>query len=333
MKKTVFLLAAVLCGALTIGATACGNTEGKYTVYAPDGAPALALAYAIYQKDDRFNYRIVDSALIHVQVTGRNPQADFCILPVNLASKLLGNGDNYQMLGTVTNGNLYFLATQEQPTITSENIESSLIGKTVGVVQLPNVPGLTLQAILGDHNIPYKIINGIQSEKDESAVNLLAVDAANVTPVYGCDYYLCPEPAATTKINKTNFERAGDLQQLYQAGTGYPQAVLVAKKSVIESDRAAVKQIISYMKESRSYLASVQPTTVLSLLDPVRTEGLTPSFDANNLTDEVIANCSVAFTPAEQAKQNVDLFLEKLIAVNASSASTVLEAFYYTDTQ
>ena len=93
MKKTVFLLAAVLCGALTIGATACGNIEGKYTVYAPDGAPALALAYAISQKDDRFDYRIVDSALIHIQVTGRNPQADFCILPVNLASKLLGNGE------------------------------------------------------------------------------------------------------------------------------------------------------------------------------------------------------------------------------------------------
>ncbi|MDE6676474.1 MAG: hypothetical protein K2K12_02010, partial [Clostridia bacterium] len=153
MKKIISLFAAAaVCGACVFGAVACGNSEDKYTVYAPDGAPALALVNAISQSDEDFAYHIVDSGLIQAQVTGKTPKADFCILPLNLASKLLGNGETYQMLGTVTNGNLYFLTTAGE-SIKPENIQTTLIGKTVGVVQLPNVPGLTLQAVLKDYGI------------------------------------------------------------------------------------------------------------------------------------------------------------------------------------
>ena len=108
MKK--FLATAI---ALTIGAAACvftacagENDDGTYTVYAPDGAPALALANAVNEDDDRYDFRIVASNAITAQVQGEEPAADFCILPVNAAAKLLGKGETYQMLGTVTNGNM-----------------------------------------------------------------------------------------------------------------------------------------------------------------------------------------------------------------------------------
>lgn len=332
MRKILYgFLAAVLCCTSLLSVTACGKS-GALTVYAPDGAPALSLVNAISKNDSDFAYHVVDASTIQAQVTGKNQKADFCVLPLNLASKLLGNGDTYQMLGTVTNGNLYFLTTGENAAINRENLSTVLIGKKIGVVQLTNVPGLTLQVVLAQHEIPYEILGSIQAEGATDKVNLinLGTDASNITPTYGCDYYLCPEPAATTKCTATKgaLKPAGDLQELY-GENGYPQAVLVAKKTVIANDPTAVEMLISYMEGSSDYLKAVEPETVLSLLDGKRTKGLTPSFNAKNLNETVVANCSVRFTAAQQAKTDVNAFLEKLIAVNQNSAKKVSDNFFY----
>ena len=315
--------------------TACkqdADTDKTYSVYAPDGAPALALVNAIEDKAEKFEYHVVDSSTIQTYVTGEEPAADFCILPLNAASKVLGTGTVYKMLGTVTNGNLFFLSAEDNEDLTQDNI-STLVGKSVGVVQLPNVPGLTLQAVLNKYDIDYQIVEN-DGEKATDKVNLIAFDPANVTPAGGCDYYLCPEPAASTKIKGTAsaqkpFRMAGDLQALYGGDEGYPQAVLVAKKSVLEGGKDAVEAMLSYMEESGAYLETVTPETVLSALDGVRTEGLSASFNANNLTKEVIANCSVRFSPSGECKERVNAFLEKLIAVNESAAKAVSDDFFY----
>lgn len=358
MKKVfATVLGLALCGAVVFGATACGNeeedgnetTSKTYSVYAPDGAPALALCNAIANSANatadsgvsllsaalppsyQFEYHVVDSTLINTYVTGENPAADFCILPVNAASKFLGTGATYQMLGTVTNGNIYFLTAGENETLTSDNLSAALVGKTVGVVQLTNVPGLTLQVVLNNYGIDYQIVESMQAEQAEDKVNLLAVEATDVTPAYGCDYYLCPEPAATTKINGTAssakpFRMAGDLQELYGEDEGYPQAVLVAKTTV---ESAAIAEMIAYMQDSKDYLASVSSETVLELLEDKRTAGLSPFFNANNLNAAVIANCSVWFTSAQNCKAKVNEYLAKVIEVNGTAASAVSDSFYY----
>ena len=335
MKK--FLATAI---ALTIGAAACvftacagENDDGTYTVYAPDGAPALALANAVNEDDDRYDFRIVASNAITAQVQGEEPAADFCILPVNVAAKLLGKGETYQMLGTVTNGNMYLLTTGGNPEITTDNL-STLVGKTVGVVQLNNVPGLTFQAVLSRNDIDYQILgNDVEAASDK--VNLQAfADASTVTPASGCDYYLCPEPAATGKINGTAssanpFKLAGSLQTLYDGENGYPQAVLVAKTSVIEEAKSVVDTFITYMEGSADFLASASAADVVALLEDCYTEGMTPSLNANNLNVTVIANCSVYFTAAQDCKSRVNAFLAELIDLNAEFTSAVSDSFYY----
>ena len=335
MKK--FLATAI---ALTIGAAACvftacagENDDGTYTVYAPDGAPALALANAVNEDDDRYDFRIVASNAITAQVQGEEPAADFCILPVNVAAKLLGKGETYQMLGTVTNGNMYLLTTGDNPGITTDNL-STLVGKTVGVVQLNNVPGLTFQAVLSRNDIDYQIL-GNDGEAAADKVNLQAfADASTVTPASDCDYYLCPEPAATSKINGTAssadpFQLAGSLQTLYDGENGYPQAVLVAKTSVIEEAKSVVDTFITYMEGSADFLASASAADVVALLEDCYTEGMTPSLNANNLNATVIANCSVYFTAAQDCKSRVNAFLAELIDLNAEFTSAVSDSFYY----
>ena len=182
-----------------------GTSDKSYTVYAPDGAPALALANAIHAQGEgeTFYFHIVESDTINAQVTNADAakNADFCVMPVNAAAKVLGTGARYRMLGVVTNGNMFFLTTGDSAALTKDNL-SSLVGKTVGVVQLSNVPGLTLRAVLGKYDVPYQVLeNDTQPASDK--VNLKAMEAENVTPASGCDYYLCPEPAASAKIAAT----------------------------------------------------------------------------------------------------------------------------------
>lgn len=320
MKKLTALVLTAAIGATLIGATACnGDKKDGYSVYAPDGAPALALSSLMAENND-FVCEVVDSATIQTFVTGENPKADFCILPVNAAAKLLGTGEVYQMLGTVTNGNMYFLSTEEEE-ITSL---TSLIGKTVGVVQLSNVPGLTLRAVLGENQIAYNLV-GNDGALSETEVNLKAVEAGDVTPAGGCDYYLCPEPAVTTKIINSNgkFRLVGDLQKMY-GENGYPQAVAVVKK---DTDKAAVSAFTQSLGGVADYLKTADYAAVNDLLAAHRTEGLKASFTA--LNSETIANCSVWYTPASECKEAVNAFLAKLIAIDESAAKTVSDAFYY----
>ena len=360
MKKVISLAIALAMSAAALASfAACApkndNTgengapeSSVFTVYAPDGAPALALANAIDKSTDgSFEFHIVASGTITAQVTGESPAADFCVLPVNAAAKLLGTGETYRMLGTVTNGNMYFLTTGDNAQLTTDSLDV-LVGKTVGVVQLNNVPGLTFQTVLKANKLDYQILS---SETTEAAdkVNLQPIQdaATGVTPAGGCDYYLCPEPAATSKLNATAssanpFKLAGSLQALYgdgtgypQAlygdGTGYPQAVLVAKTSVIGDayGAAMVEDMMEYMEGSAQFLAEADPSEVVALLADKYTQGMTPSLNANNLNSTVIANCSVRFTAAQACKERVNAFLAELIAISPDFTSAVSDAFYY----
>ena len=338
MKKVFSGLMALAMSAAMIAALAACTPERKddavYTVYAPDGAPALALANAIDKTEETFEYHIVASSTIAAQVTGSDPAADFCVLPVNAAAKLLGTGETYKLLGTVTNGNMYFLTTGDNAPVTKESL-SSLTGKTVGVVQLSNVPGLTFQAALKAAGVSYQTLTS-ETQPASDKVNLKPIQDASsgVTPAGGCDYYLCPEPAASAKVKGTAsspdpLKPAGSLQELYGDGTGYPQAVLVAKTEVIASDAAAVEAMIGYMEGSAQFLANTPAADVVALLDGKYTEGMTPSLNANNLTDEVIANCSVRFTAAQDCKTAVNAFLAELIAIDPAFTSAVADVFYY----
>lgn len=342
MKKSLltFSVCALLCASIA-GMGACAPRGGELEVYAPDGAPALALLAAIdaeeKKPEETFDFEVVDSGQIQTYVAGTNPAADFCILPVNLASKLLGTGDVYQMLGVVTNGNFFFLTSGDAEvckTLTPQNCKEVLTGKKVGVVQLPNVPGLTLKAVLDSYGAEYTVFESVQAEADPAKVNLIAFDAANVSPAGKCDYYLCPEPAVSTKIKGTQnspapFRMAGNLQELYGGSEGYPQAVAVAKKSVIESRPGDVATFIGYLESAENYLKTVSTETVLRLLEDVREDGVKPSFDANNLTAQVLENCSVRYAASGVCKERVKLFLDKLFAIDPASAAKPADDFFY----
>lgn len=305
-------------------------TPESFTVVMPDGAPALSMAKLLSEDEDgdEVTYQVVDSSTISTYVTGENPSADACVLPVNLAGKLLGTGETYKMVGASTHGNLYIISATTTEEITKDNI-SSLAGKTVGVVNLANVPGLIFKSILADSGLEYNEV-GNDGEKSEDKVNLVAVDGTSVVPTDGIDYFVVPEPAATTKVNKVAaFNFVGDLQELY--GEGYVQAVLVVKASYIENYSAYISSFLAEVSENAEWIASADVTTVTEAVTAHLTEGMTPTFTAANLNAQVIEHCNLSFTYAKDCVSATNEIIEKFISINSSAAKTVSDSFFYTE--
>ena len=105
MKKFALL---ILTFILSLSAVGCEESADNISVYAPDGAPALSLVKAMDCLDG-YDFNIVGADVIQTVVTG-DKKADICILPINLASKILNGKDDYKMLGVVTHGNFYLLS-------------------------------------------------------------------------------------------------------------------------------------------------------------------------------------------------------------------------------
>ena len=302
-KLILFFITATVITLSLAAAVSCNSQTEKLKVYVPDGAPALSVANML-ANDDGAEYRVVDAQTIQTFVTGNSPQADICILPVNLAVKLLGDGKTYKLLGTVTHGNL-FLLSNGKTSITPDNI-ADLTGKTVGVVNLAQIPGLTLKLILKNAGLPDK-------------VTLVPVTAPEVGVKDGIDYFVVPEPAASTKVNALEtLEFSGSLQKLYG----------VVKKELIDTD--AVKNFVKGLKENAEWLLneSTSAETIVSAVQSHLSDGLSPTFSAKNLSKQVIGNCSVNFVPATDCKQDIIEFIAKLNGVSDTSFGTPSNDFF-----
>ncbi len=336
MKKLLTILLSVVFIFTAVSFTACSDEDNaKLSLYAPDGAPALSVARLLDDKEiiKDVEINVVLASTINTFVTGEEKKADFAILPVNLASKALGKATDYKLLGVVTNGNLFLMGKSASQDITQDNL-STLIGKKVGVINLANVPGLTFKAILNDNGIAFTTLSD-GGEMDLGKVNLVGLtDGTAVTPASECDYFVVPEPAATTKQTMTSgaLKICGSLQALYGAGQGYPQAVLVAKNTVLEENAQTVKDLIDSFTTNGEWLVSESVTSeriVNAVKSGFNDSEMAPTFTANNLNSTVISNCGIAFKSATEMKEGVLAYLSKLNGVSNNAWGTPVEDFFF----
>ncbi|MDE6441528.1 MAG: hypothetical protein K2L12_02090 [Clostridia bacterium] len=326
MKKFLTALFCVITATVSLCFTACSPAEkGGVTVYAPDGAPALAIARLMAEDVDfgrEVSYHIVDASEIQSTVTALDDanNADICILPVNAASKLLGNGERYQMLGVVTHGNLFIAANKDKADLTSANFAESLNGKKIGVVNLPAFPGSAFKLILNNYNLTESV----------TLENVAATAVSGTSTDF--DYFVLPEPAASTRAGNANLELkiVGSLQSLY-GENGYPQAVLVAKKSLIESDSKFIKSFMNEMKTNADWLMKEEVTaeSIISAITTHYPENTSTTFNAKNLTKTVIEHCAIWFDDCTASSTAVNNFLIELKTAGDATATAVSDNFFY----
>ena len=312
-----------------------GSDSFNYTIAMPDGAPALAAAQLMVE-DMQFggtvNYSVVNANAIVQQVSSE--KADVCILPVNAAAQVAGSGEKYSLLGTVTHGNLYIISAKHpEEQITVQNLQN-LKGKTVGCIQLTSFVGAVFRMILSENNIPYGIIETAEDATGDK-VNLINIadPASGITPSTPYDYMIAAEPVVTTKINATKDTAApiklvGDIQQLY-GEDGFPQAVMLAKNSVIEKDPEFIADVAKAVEESAEWIASdgVVTEDIVAAIN-ANYGGATSSLNAKNLNSTVISRCAIEYVPAAECKQQVTDFIDKFEKVTETSIE-IDDKFFY----
>lgn len=327
MKKLFsMLLGVVLTIALCFSLAGCNKDyEGKIEIYMPDGAPALAFSRLMNENNTlerEVSYHVVDANTIGTYVA--NETAAAALIPVNAATKLAGTGEKYKMLSVNTHGNLFVVGKQEAGDI------NALKGKKIGVVNLANVPGLTFKAILADKGIAYTEDADALNSENVYLVNIAGTEIAarlNAEGAAALDFVVAPEPAVSTITGKVPAIKVRlSLQELWGEG-GYPQAVLLAKTELTQ-DKDFVNALLDALTASAEWLPS-HASDAAEAVKSHLTEGLNPSFTADNLTETVIANCNIKVEKAADAKEKVKSYINKIMAIDAQSTSAPADAFFY----
>lgn len=308
MKKLLYVILTVITVLCMFAFGACGENSNKgeevsVSITVPDGAPALSIAKLIKDENNfgvKVQYKVVNATDIKNFVVGSGEKSDIALVPVNLASLMLGNGNEYKGVATVTHGNLYLLSKNEN-TLTKDNFDQ-IKGKTVAVVNIANVPGLTIKATLNKQGIEF---TEDEKEKNQENVLLIGINGTDIAPTLNqgkADYVVAPEPAVSTITGKVNTVKVvAGLHDIYGS---YPQAVMVVKSAFLEENKEIVKKVIEAMQENESWIIS-NPKDAAEAVATKLSEGATASFTAENTTENSVKGCNIKVTLFDETEINV----------------------------
>lgn len=333
MKKFLTVVFTFVLALLTVFSTACKQPDdNSLKFYAPDGAPALAIAKFINDNENFGIEREVSYIVVSANDIGdtmSQGKGDFIVMPVNAASKLYKANPNspYVMTAVITHGNLYLMSSNGVNTL------EDLKGKVVGVIGQGLVPDLTLRAILSDNGLLDGVVQVGDTATDGKITLSYFADAQAMIPMLKqgvLSVGLLPEPAATklTSVAPDKTWSRLDVQELYDGETkSYPQAVLMVKKSVYDQYKDNVDGIKDMFADNVSWVTQNTEAAV-NAVNGKLPEGVTPSLVAANITSTVVANCKIYYESAAQAKQSVLNYINKIKAVADKSANAVTDDFF-----
>ena len=279
MKRVLnVLLICIIMVFSAVSLVACGNSEDKIYVYMPDGAPALAMSKLMYdnvQLKGETQYTIVPASNIGNYII--NKKADVAVIPVNMASKLLGNGENYKIVATVTNGNLYLVGNEDISSLTD------LKGQVVGVIGQGNVPDLNFKYLLSSVETPIDFAINDNVIDGKVAIRYLLKQNK-------LKFGLLPEPAVSKLLSMANnFNIELDIQELWEGGS-YPQAVVVVKTELCD-DTQFIDELLSQMTDGESWILSNTIDAVNSVNSHLL-EGSVASLQTT-ISRSAIENCNI----------------------------------------
>ena len=156
--------------------------------------------------------------------------------------------------------------------------------------------------------------------------------------------YVVAEPAASVKIKQNGFVSVCSLTELYYQGKvpmdctgpsyfGYPQAVLVAKKSLILDNKAWVDGFLEDVNNSAMAVRSADKMNgekiVAAVTSHLEDPGYATTLKAPVLTWETIGRCGIGFVENSLAKGATLTYLRRILAVNANATKLPSDDFFY----
>ena len=138
---------------------------------------------------------------------------------------------------------------------------------------------------------------------------------------------LLPEPQVSVITSKSKTVKVAlDLNELWKDVTGQelPMGVLVAKKYFIENNAEDIEVLLGLVADSIEDVQGASDEVAQKIVDA----GIVPSVE---ICKAVIPNCSLTRMSAEESKDTLSAFFEKLYAANPASVGGAIPSddIYY----
>lgn len=246
----VFMVAA-LVAVFAVGLAACNDDKDvapdTLQLYVPDGAPALAVAKFIAEKDTLTvaGYKIAVNIVPANQIAAHMAKADgdIVIMPANAGMNLISKGAEYEFVCSNTRGILYMLSL-EQGTVTP----ADLAGKKVGCIGEGAVPEYALMTVLESNGVADDV--DVQFFADGAAVQA-ALKAGTI------DFGIVGEPAATAGASKgffTVMDMQAEFNEATDSESGFPMSSTFVSEALAGED-GFVEALIAALEDNVDYIA------------------------------------------------------------------------------
>lgn len=238
--------------------------------------------------------------------------AEVIMAPTNLGAIVYQKQVPYQLVATLAWGNLYLISDE---TLTIDE----LAGRKITAFGEDSTSDFILQMILREKGV----LDQVEIEYLPSTFDVEAMYEAGET-----NLAVISEPSFST-LNK-NVEETNvivDFQKVYSecyGKTSYPQTSLFIHKDLIENHQEVIEPLLAQIEASIEF-ANTSP-------DEVADELITIGFDLpKDIAREVVLNSNLMFKTAEEAKEEIELYLQKLyeLDVNIVGGDLPNEDFYY----
>ncbi len=294
--------------------------DRTFQVVMPAGVPTIGLAKMIKESPEingaKFAYDsiVATDTLAPKLISG---EADFAVVPSNLAIKVYNKGAAYQYAGSTVWGVLYLAAADD-----SIKTWADLKGKTIVLIGRGLTPDLTLRYLLTK--------NGLTPDTDVTFEYVAG--ATELAPMFlsgKAGIALLPEPMLTQVLTKKPETKVVfDIQAEWKKATGsddsYPQTAVLVKKEVADSYPELTKAFLDKLAESVEF-ANTDPQTVGAYM-----EELSDSLKAP-VVAKAIPNCNLMYKDAAEAKAALETYYTELMNFGADNIGGKMpdEAFYY----
>ncbi|RRD95116.1 ABC transporter substrate-binding protein [Clostridiales bacterium COT073_COT-073] len=293
--------------------------DRKFQVIAPAGVPTIGLLKMIKENTEiagaKMEYEsiVATDALAPKLISG---EADFAVVPSNLAIKLYNKGAEYRYVGSTVWGVLYLAAGSDEIKTWQD-----LKGKKIVLIGRGLTPDLTLRYLLQQ--------NGLTPETDVALEYVSG--ATELAPMFlagKADIALLPEPMLSQVMTKKPETKVVfDIQAEWKNitnGESYPQTAVLVKKEVIDQYPVLVETFLARLLESVEF-ANIDPQTAGTYMEEI---------DANMkaaVIAKAIANCNLEYKDAEQSRQALETYFERLKEFGAENIGGKMpdENFYY----
>ena len=334
MKKVLVSIIVALLVLTAVFAFACSSdpvvASGEYTIVSPDGAPALALASLAQNPQISDTLKVTPSIVASSLIAAEAIKSDFAILPANAAANLYNKGQEYKLVASVTNGNMFIVSNVENASFTLDDLK----GKMLYSIGQGSIPAFVLLNILTNAGIEYVVSETPVEGKVAIQYCLEGKDLiAKIKTASGTVYGNLAEPAVTSLCANGGY-RVADVQELWKTSTsseikGFAQAVLIAKKSICENNPEVVDALLAALvanetyvvenvKASKDAIVAIYPESSLSSLPEVA---------------QVVRNCNVKIYRASENYDYIYNTLNAAYTINAAAVGGSIPAkdsgFYY----